>query len=78
MKAVSQMFGSKDGPSLRKIMGFIMFVWGGVLMTLGQFQSPEYQLLDRITPGGVLVIAGLFLLGFVTAQNLKEIKEAVK
>jgi len=78
MKAIAQMFATKDGPSLRKITGFIMFLWGGVLMSFGQFQTPDYDIWARITPGGVLVIAGLFLLGFVTAQNLKEIKEAVK
>lgn len=72
------LFSGPDGRlSLRRISAAVLMAWGAGLLTWGMTMGAQ-PILARLLPGGILILAGIFLLGLITAQNLKEIAEAVK
>lgn len=71
------MFQGPDGrPSLRRIIATGLIVWGGVLETIGQMQTGD--LIARIAPGGVLIVAGLIIIGALTVQSILAGVKALK
>jgi len=62
--------------SLRRIIATALIVWGGVLESIAQGQSGD--LIGRIAPGGVLIVAGLVIIGALTAQSIITGIKAIK
>ena len=65
-------FSGADGkPSGRRIFGTVFLFASGVSVFIAQFQGLTE--LVQLAPAGLLAVVGLFLWGFVTVQNLKEL-----
>jgi flagellar motor component MotA len=77
MSDINGLLKGTDGKlSLRRILAAILIVWGGVLETIGQTQAGD--LLARIAPGAVLIVAGAIILGIITMQNVQELAKVAK
>jgi hypothetical protein len=63
------LFQGPDGRlSLRRIATAVLIVWGAVLETIGQTQTGD--LVARIAPGGVLLVAALIIIGALSVQSI--------
>jgi hypothetical protein len=73
-----EIFMGKDGkPSGRRIIGFLLIVWGGVLLTISSLQPliegvTVWDVVMRLGPGVILALVGAYFWGLITAQNIKE------
>jgi len=62
----------RDGRnSYRKIIGSALIVVGVGLICVSQFQV-GIPLLDKIAPGGILLVIGSLFWGMITVQNIKD------
>jgi drug/metabolite transporter (DMT)-like permease len=79
MNEVKRIFSGNDGHlSLRKLAGSLLLVAGTVLLFVAD--KPDgtlYGLVYSLRGLGAMAIA-LFLFGFITSQNIKEIINAKK
>lgn len=60
--------GSDGALSMRRIIGSALIVLGAALLVIGQFQVGD--VLGRIAPGSVALVAGLVFWGVVTVDNI--------
>lgn len=79
-----EIFMGKDGkPSGRRIIGFLLIVWGGVLLTISSLQPliegvTVWDVVMRLGPGVILALVGAYFWGLITMQNIKDLVNAKK
>lgn len=76
-QALGGLFHGQDGKlSGRRILGTISILGGLALEAAAQFQ--EGDILQRLLPGAICLLAGMIMWGLVSWQNIQDAAKAIK
>jgi drug/metabolite transporter (DMT)-like permease len=74
---MKDIFSGEDGkPSGRRVIGTGLILLGSGLLIVGQLQTGD--VVGRIAPGSIALLAGALFWGLVTWQNIQDAAKAVK
>ena len=73
---MKEIFLGEDGKlSGRRLFGTVFLFSGLALECLAQFQTGDWM---KFIPGGIVMLVGLMLWGFVTIQNVQDFAKTMK